>query len=251
MSNEIQQINSTLTPEDIATLAAAGVIPANTPPAVVTVFATNCRLHGLSPFKKEIYLVKYGSIYATIVGIDGFRNKATRTGQYAGIDDAKFNLQSNGQYETAAQLRAANKLPISCTVTAYRIVSGVRCPFSHTAVFSEFAGSGKWQTMPFQMIQKVAEAFCLKKGFADELGGLHIEEEKEAFTGETIEVQQPVIEKQTLESSHPKWGVVVEWLAGERTTISEIEKRYNMTDSNKTKLLNEVKSFATTVTAND
>jgi len=114
MSNEIQNTTQLpgLSAADIATLASAGVIPANTPPAVVTVFATNCRLHGLSPFKKEIYLVKYGSIYATIVGIDGFRNKATRTGQYAGIDDAKFNLQPNGQYETAAQLKAANKLPI-------------------------------------------------------------------------------------------------------------------------------------------
>jgi len=251
MSNEIQQINSTLTPEDIATLAAAGVIPANTPPAVVTVFATNCRLHGLSPFKKEIYLVKYGSIYATIVGIDGFRNKATRTGQYAGIDDAKFNLQPNGQFETAAQLKAANKLPITCTVTAYRIVGGVRCPYTHTAVFSEFAGSGKWQTMPVQMIMKVTEAFCLKKGFADELGGLHIEEEKEAFTGETIEVRQPAKELPTLESSNPKWGIVVEWLAGQRTTWGEIEKRYNISEENRVKLLNEVKYFAATITAHD
>lgn len=189
--SEIQStIPGGLSALDISTLASAGVIPAGTPPAVVAVFATNCKQHGLSPFKKEIYLVKYGSIYATIVGIDGFRNKATRTGQYAGIDDAKFNLQPNGQYETAAQLKAAGKLPTTCTITAYRIVGGIRCPYTHTAVFSEFAGSGKWQTMPFQMIQKVAEAFCLKKGFADELGGLHIEEEREAFTGETVDVEQ-------------------------------------------------------------
>ena len=41
------------------------------------------------------------------------------------------------------------------------------------------------------------------------------------------------------------------WVELLSETISEIEKRYNMTDGNKTKLLNEVKSFAATVTAND
>ena len=50
-----------VTPAQIETLAQAGVIPANTPPAQVEVFAESCRQHGLSPFKKEIYPVSYNT----------------------------------------------------------------------------------------------------------------------------------------------------------------------------------------------
>ena len=193
MSNTNELQKSGLDSGQIETLAKAGVIPANTPVAIVQVFAHACKEHALSPFKKEIYLVKYGSQYSTIVGIDGFRTKAARTGQYAGSDDIKFDVQADGSFATAAQLKAAGKLPVTATATVYRIVGGVRCPFTHTAVFAEFYGTAaaysKAVSMPFQMISKVAEGFALKKGFSDELAGLHIEEEAAAFTGETISAQ--------------------------------------------------------------
>jgi hypothetical protein len=58
----------------------------------------------------------------------------------------------------------------------------MKVSFTHTAVFSEFSsGKQKWQTMPFQMIAKVAEAFALRKGFADRLSGLDIPEEQAAY----------------------------------------------------------------------
>ena len=189
---------TTVTNEQIATLAKAGVIPHDTPPAILEVFAHACKEHNISPFKKEIYLVKYntkqGAQYHTIVGIDGFRIKAARTGQYAGIDDHKYNLQSNGQFVTAAMVKASGKLPISCTVTVYRIIAGQRCPFTATVLFDEYypavaAGRGDYSkaaTMPFNMIAKCAEAKALKMAFSDELAGLHIEEEAAAFEDATI-----------------------------------------------------------------
>ncbi len=193
MSKELSLQKAELSAEQIDTLHKAGIIPANTPAAIVQVFAHACNQHNLSPFKKEIYLVKYGSQYSTIVGIDGFRIKAARTGQYAGCDDVKFDVQPNGAFATAAQLKSAGKLPVTATITVYRIVGGVRCPFTHTAVFAEFYGTApaysKAASMPFQMIAKVAEGFALKKGFSDELAGLHIEEEAAAFSGETISAQ--------------------------------------------------------------
>lgn len=69
-----------LSEADLQTLAQAGVIPVGTPAPILKVFAFACQQHGLSPFKKEIYLVKYGSQYSNIVGIDGLRAKADRTG---------------------------------------------------------------------------------------------------------------------------------------------------------------------------
>ena len=172
-----------LSGDQIATLTQAGIIPPGTPPPQVAVFAETCRQHGLSPFKKEIYLVGYGGKYSTIIGIDGLRVKAARTGQLAGCDAPRFNESADGCYMTASDLKGA--MPTTCTVTVYRIVSGHRVPFTATVTFNEFCPikpTGKWQAMPLQMIAKVAEAFALRKGFADEVAGLGIEEEQAAYT---------------------------------------------------------------------
>lgn len=171
-----------LTADQISTLAQAGVIPKGTSPAQVAVFAETCRQHGLSPFKKEIYLVGYGGNYSVIVGIDGLRMKAARTGQLAGCDAPQFNLSADGSYLTAADLDG--KMPATCSVTVYRAVGGIRAPFTATVAFNEFCPikpSNKWMSMPLQMIAKVAEAFALRKGFADALAGLSIEEEGPAI----------------------------------------------------------------------
>lgn len=185
--------------DDINTLSQAGIIPAGTPPAQVAVFAEACRQHGLSPFKKEIYLTAYntrkGTIYSTIVGIDGIQAIAARTGRFAGVDDAKFDLQPDGTYATAGQLKAAGRLPNTCTVTVYAVVGGIRCPFTATVVFSEYYpgvlnGSdtySKAATMPFNMISKCARAKAIKMAFSDATAGLHIEEEAAAFEDKTID----------------------------------------------------------------
>lgn len=173
-----------LSDEQITTLAQAGVIPYGVPAPVLTVFAHAAREHGLSPFKKEIYLVKYGGTYNTIVGIDGMRAKAARTKQFAGREDARFNLQPDGQYLTASQLAKANTMPTTCTVTVHRMIDGQRCPFTKTVVFAEYCPanrSGKWATMPYNMIEKCAEAAALRMAFSDQVAGLHIEEEQAAF----------------------------------------------------------------------
>lgn len=179
--------NFTLEKEHIEILERAGLIPANTPPAQISVFAQSCREHGLSPFKKEIYLVNYGGKYSVIVGIDGMRAKAARTGQFAGRDNSMFNLKSDGTFQTAIEL--GKQMPETVTVTVYRMIGGVRCPFSKTVLFSEYAPpsrSNKWATMPINMIEKCCEAAALRMAFAEETAGLSIEEEATAIEGVTI-----------------------------------------------------------------
>ncbi len=242
---QVQNISqsSELSDNDIQILATAGVIPANTPTAQVKLFVTTCTQHNLSPFKKEIYLVGYGGKYSTIVGIDGFRAKARRTEQHAGTDDAKFDLQADGSYFTAAQLKAAGKIPVTCTVTVYRVVAGIRCPFTHTAVFAEFAGTGKWQTMPFQMIAKVAESFALKKGFGDELSGLHIEEEMAAFEDKTvgaISVKPAKKAKDELNENHKNWDDVVLALRMKQCDMDYVKHKFELSEANEAQLKKEV-----------
>lgn len=193
-------VKSELSQNEIQTLVRAGIIPDGTPSAQIAVFAMACKLHNLSPFKKEIYLVKYntknGPQYHCIVGIDGLRTKAARTGQFAGRDDSKFDIRPDGSFKTAAELREKRTLPVTCTVTVYRMIGGTRCPFTKTVVFSEYYPAvadpnpnrpdySKAAMMPFNMIEKCAEAAVLRMAFSDEVGGLYIDEERAAFEDTT------------------------------------------------------------------
>lgn len=192
MSNQVQISERTLNDTDIKTLEQAGVIPVGTPAAQITVFARVCSEKNLSPFSKQIHLTKYstkeGPRYSIITGIDGYRSLASRTGLHAGTEDAKFDLHSDGSFKTAGFLKSSGKMPHSATVTVYKVIAGQRCAFTHTALFAEFSsGQQKWNTMPFQMIAKVAEAFALRKAFPDELAGVSVEEEMGAFEGNTIQ----------------------------------------------------------------
>lgn len=204
MTTQIQN-SAQLSDSDIQTLVQAGIIPDGTPRPIIKVFAIACVAHGLSPFKKEIYLVKYntknGPQYHTIVAIDGLRIKAARTGQFAGRDDCKYDVQQDGKFVTAAMLKKANVIPTTCTVTIYRMISGQRCPFTKTVVFAEFYPAianpnpqrqdfSKAATMPFNMIEKCAEAAVLRMGFSDEVGGLYIPEEAAAFEDSTIQAAE-------------------------------------------------------------
>jgi hypothetical protein len=124
----------------------------------------------------------YAGKYSIITGIDGFRKIAARTGQLCGCDDAKFDLKADGTFKTVADFKAS-ETPNTCTITVYRLIGGIRCPFTHTAKFSEFSsGKQKWATMSFQMISKVAEAFALRKAFGDATSGISMEEEAAAIS---------------------------------------------------------------------
>lgn len=169
-----------LTRANVNTLVGAGVIPKDTPLDQIKIFASTCQELGLSPFSKEIYLVGYAGKYSVITGINGLRKIAFKSGTHAGTTEAKFNMQPDGQHLTAAQLVKAKRKPHTATVTVKKIVQGIVCDFTHTAVFEEFnTGRQKWASMPFQMLAKCAEAHALRKAF--NVSGVSIQEEMGAI----------------------------------------------------------------------
>lgn len=106
--------------------------------------------------------------YTPITSIDLFRSRAGGTGEHAGTDDAVFVVADGTEY------------PQSATVTVYRMVQGIRCPFPATARWKEYKPASKdfmWIRMPFTMLAKCAEALALRKAFPAELGGLHTQDE--------------------------------------------------------------------------
>jgi phage recombination protein Bet len=225
MENQLKTVNGAMTKQDIQTLQKAGIIPANTPTEQIYVFAAICREQGLSPFSKEIYLVGYKGKYTPITGINGLRKKAIETGLHAGCSQPMFDMMPDGSFKTAAQYNKGQK-PNTCTIVIYKVVGGFRCPFESTVVFSEFAGFGKWSSMPFQMIAKVAEAHAIRKAFA--ITGVFIEEETDAIN-DTVS-STPQREKPVFDPNHKGWEATIEGLKSGKFSVGQIVQKYTISD---------------------
>lgn len=145
------------------------------------IFMHQCQRTGLDPLARQIYFQKRragGQDRVTIItGIDGYRLVADRTGQYAGNDDPVFDDEER---------------PQRATVTVYKLVGGVRCPYTATARWSQYypgdAQGFMWKKMPHLMLGKCAEALALRKAFPAELSGIYTPEEMEQ-AGPTVDAE--------------------------------------------------------------
>jgi phage recombination protein Bet len=160
----------------------------------LALFLYRCKSLGLDPLKPgQIYFIKYGTGPGSIVvGIEGFRSKAAKTGKLSGIN------------------RGVTKDEKGKLIGAWAEVH--RKDWTHPAreevPLSEYdSGRGTWKTMPETMLKKVAEAACLRMAFADDLGGVYIEEE--------MEQQKPVIGNRRIVAEQPEEGDGVQLPEGE------------------------------------
>lgn len=153
-------------------------------------FISVASARGLDPVMNQIHAVKRndknaGEKSMTIqVGIDGFRVTASRSGAYAGRDETVF------EYNGSALKKAK--------VTVYKIVQGMRVPFTETASWSEYFPTNEkqnfmWKKMPETMLSKCAEAKALRAAFPSDLSGIYIPEEIQQERGNHV-VEEKVIE---------------------------------------------------------
>lgn len=127
-------------------------------------FLYRCQNMGLDPLKPgQVHFIKYGSNPGSIVvGIDGFRVKAARTGKLVGIKRGAIRDE-------------AGKL-IGAWCEVYR--KDWTHPAREEVSLAEYnTGKAMWAKMPETMIKKVAEAAALRMAFPDDLGGMYAEEE--------------------------------------------------------------------------
>jgi len=177
---------------EVSMLEKAQIIPFGTPPAQIIMFAHQCKVLGLDPINKEVFLIKrnskQGDVYSLTTSLAGMQKKANQTGLYAGCSDVVYNKLSNGSFKTKAELNG--QLPITAHVTIYKIVQGQKVGFENSVSFNEFYGNASGfsmaRTMPYVMIDKVVKMRALKDAFAAELSGLGIEEEADAIEGKTV-----------------------------------------------------------------
>lgn len=155
----------------------------------LAIFLHQCQRTGLDPLAKQIHFVKRSGKMAIQTAIDGYRLIADRTGKYAGNDDPTFSDED------------AKGFPGKASVTVWKMVGGVRCPFTATARWDEyFPGEQQgfmWKKMPHVMLGKCAEALALRKAFPQELSGVYTNEEMEqAGPGDVrpqVETERPAI----------------------------------------------------------
>lgn len=134
-----------------------------TPPELA-LFLHRCKLMGLNPLKPgQIHFVKYGTGPGSIVvGIEGFRSIAGRTGKLSGVERG-VHRDDKGK-------------AIAGWAKVYR--SDWQHPAHEEVPMSEYnSGKGPWQKMPETMIKKVAEAAALRMAFPDVLGGVYEQSE--------------------------------------------------------------------------
>ena len=159
----------------------------------LSMFMAVARRARLDPFTKQIHFVKrkqkdangnWVEVGAIQISIDGYRAIAERTGTLAGIDDAIFDSEDRPN-------------PKKATVSVYRLVDGMRVPFTASARWSEYAATYKdgnpqpmWKKMPYLMLGKCAEALALRKAFPNDLSGLYTNEEMQQADIEA----QPLVE---------------------------------------------------------
>ena len=173
--------------EVITNLIAPGCTPVE-----LALFSEVCKKTGLDPFSRQIYAIKRGGKMTIQTSIDGFRAIAETSGDYAGNDEPIFD----GALTLAQHIQktgSAKTPPTTATVTVYRIVRDIRCSFSASAAFEQYAqnNSPVWKTMPHTMIAKCAEALALRKAFPRGLGGLYTGDEMEQADAQPTAQHQP------------------------------------------------------------
>lgn len=158
-----------------------------------------CNRTGLDPFNKQVHFRKQKSgndkVIVMITGIDGLRLTASRSQAYAGSDEPTFKQTDTKFTDTA-------------TVTVYRMVQGVRCPFTATARWVEYyPGDGNdgfmWRKMPFTMLGKCAESLALRKAFPAELSNIHSHEEMAQASNDKTLVQTKASQVNAMLESGP------------------------------------------------
>lgn len=223
--------------ESIRTALKTSLYPGATDASVDMVLAY-CRAGGLDPMTKPVHIVPIwipekkadgrvvsaaGMRDVVMPGIELYRTKAHRTGEYAGQDDAEF-----GPTLEATLGGTPARFPEWCKVTVYRMVSGQRVPYSARVYWLESYATAKrdtdapnamWKKRPFGQLEKCAEALALRKAFPEAVGAQPTAEEMEGKTMhvEQVETQAAAVrhERQPYPSADfdanlPRWLALIE-----------------------------------------
>lgn len=136
-------------------------------------FIQLCRSQNLDPWRREAYLIKYGTAPATmVVGKDVFTKRAQANQKFKGFE-AGIIVQRGPE---VLHVNGSFCLPKDILVGGWAKVhvSGYSVPIEATVSMSEYStGKSNWAKIPATMIRKVALVQALREAFPEDLGGLY------------------------------------------------------------------------------
>jgi hypothetical protein len=145
--------------------------------------------------QKNVYAIKYGSIYSLVTSIDYSRKIGMRSGVVG---------KSAPTYETEYDEATGKNKIVSCTITIKKKASdGYVGDFTETVFFDEYTtGKNQWVTKPRTMIAKVAEMHALRQACPEELAKAYVEEEFQQENEQPkITDEQIIVHTEKLESA--------------------------------------------------
>jgi phage recombination protein Bet len=181
MSTENQVVKSTEWQEQIAlvkSMVARG--------ATDEEFKLMCHIankYGLDPLAKQIWVVKYGTMPASIfTGRDGFLSIAHQTNQFGGMETKVEKVNEPIDVVKTRYNKDRQKITVEVKRDwQYKATCIVKRKDSDSAFISEVfeeeytTAENLWTSKPRTMIGKVAESQCLRKAF--NISGLYSPEE--------------------------------------------------------------------------
>lgn len=199
--------------EAIRTALKTSLYPGATDESVDMVLAY-CRAGALDPMTKPVHIVPMwvpekkqggrvispaGMRDVIMPGIELYRTKAHRTGEYAGQDEATFGPTIE---EDLGGLHV--RYPEWCSVSVYRLVNGQPVRYSAKAYWLESYATQKrdsdapnamWKKRPFGQLEKCAEALALRKAFPEAVGAQPTAEEMEGrvIEGEVVHARATAV----------------------------------------------------------
>lgn len=158
----------------------------------LNLFVSMSQRLGLDPVIKQIHFVKFSGKMSIIVGIDGYRLIADRTGRYMPGKESSFVYDKEGKLFSATSY--VKKLS----------PDGQWHEFAASAIRSEYdTGINQWKKGPHYMLAKCAESLALRKGWPAEFSGTHTEEEMDKVTLDVADSKSVSVKTIVLESLEP------------------------------------------------
>ncbi len=249
--------------------ALSGSVFPGAKPESVLMAVDYCRANNLDILQKPVHLVpmyvkdaatQRGAMRDVVMpGIGMYRIQASRTGDYAGSDAPTFGPVVSGVFTNKAGESVEVNFPEWCSYTVYKLIDGVRVPFTATEYWEEnYATDSRNSTAPNAMwakrvrgqIVKCAEAQALRRAWP-EIGQIPTAEEME---GKTFDYQSAteikemgsaeVVEPETypaadFKANFPKWEkLIVENRKSASDVIATVEAKAPLTEEQKTQILN-------------
>ena len=167
-------------------------------PQEVVFFMELCRSQKLNPFKREAFLVKYGSSPASMITAEVvFERRANAHPSYKGMEHGVVYLDRNGEVrkrEGTATYRAAGETLIGGWARVHR--NDRADSYAEVSLDEYNKNQSVWKTMPGVMISKCAKATALRLAFPSDFQGMYVAEEMDVMPDITEVHAEVVSEKE-------------------------------------------------------